>query len=88
MQLAVNELVVNSVTHGGGLATIRIWSADGGVYTEVADDGSAGELLIGRVPPDVDTERGRGLALVNYLCDLVRVYAVPGRTQVRIFMRY
>jgi len=42
---------------------------------------------VGRVPPMQESDRGRGLLMVNYLCDLVRIHSVAGSTTVRVHMR-
>jgi hypothetical protein len=35
----------------------------------------------------MDSEHGRGLLLVNYLCDLVRVHTDLSSTTIRLHMR-
>jgi anti-sigma regulatory factor (Ser/Thr protein kinase) len=87
LQLATNELATNAVTHGGGKGTLSMWRSGLGVFCEVRDDGHATERLVGRVPPAVDSLSGRGLVLVNYLCDLVRPYCGPDGTVVRVLLR-
>jgi anti-sigma regulatory factor (Ser/Thr protein kinase) len=87
LQLAVNELATNAVTHGGGKGALSIWRSELGMFCEVRDAGHATERLVGRVPPAVDSLGGRGLVLVNYLCDLVRSYAGPEGTVVRLLLR-
>lgn len=86
--VAANELAANSIRHGGGGGSVRIWADPDAVLCEVRDGGSLDLPLAGRIPPSPAVEGGRGLWLVNQLCDLVQVRAVPGGTVVRLHMRY
>jgi anti-sigma regulatory factor (Ser/Thr protein kinase) len=85
--LAVNELVTNSVQYGGGGGTLRIWREPGALVCDVRDRGFIDDPLVGRLPPPVDQHGGRGLWLVNHLCDLVQVRSSPDGTVVRVHMR-
>lgn len=87
LQVAANELATNTIRHAGGPGAARIWTDDDHVVCEVADGGHIRDPLVGRVPPPISGEGGRGLLLVNYLCDLTRVYTVPGVTAVRLYLR-
>lgn len=84
--IVVNELATNALVHGRGPGTLRLWPDDDGVMCEVLDRGRpAGALLLaGRVPPALYSEHGRGLVLVNLLCDAVHVHAGPDATAVRL----
>lgn len=86
LALAVNELASNSVEHGGGSGTFRVWVEDGRVACEVSDAGWLKDPLAGRLPVPPDGEGGRGLLLVNYLADLVRVHTVDGATTIRLYV--
>jgi anti-sigma regulatory factor (Ser/Thr protein kinase) len=85
--LAVNELVTNSVQHGGGGGTLRIWREPGQLVCEVRDRGFLSDPLAGRLPPPLDQYGGRGLWLVNQLCDLAQIRSSPDGTAVRVHMR-
>lgn len=87
--LAVNELATNSICHGGGHGTLRLWCSDHTLQCEVRDDGhipsAAAEL--GRDRPDPDAMSGRGLWLVDQLCDGVQIASSPGSgSAVRVRM--
>lgn len=81
---AVSELAANSVMHGGGSGTLRIWHESGCLLAEVTDRGRIEEPLVGRVRPEVHQEGGRGLWLANRLCDLVQIRSGAGGTVVRL----
>jgi anti-sigma regulatory factor (Ser/Thr protein kinase) len=85
--LAVNELVTNSVQHGGGAGTLRIWREPGALVCETRDRGFIRNPLAGRVQPPIEQYGGRGLWLVNHLCDLVQIRSSPAGSSVRVHMR-
>jgi anti-sigma regulatory factor (Ser/Thr protein kinase) len=85
--LAVNELATNTIRYGGGKGTACMWREGSTFYCEVADSGTLTDPLAGRYPPPVAAEGGRGLWLVNQLCDLAQVRTVPSGTVVRVHMR-
>jgi anti-sigma regulatory factor (Ser/Thr protein kinase) len=84
--LAVNELATNSVQYGGGGGTLRIWSEHGELVFDVRDRGYIDDPLAGRIAPPLDQYGGRGLWLVNHLCDLVQIRSTPNGTVVRVRM--
>jgi anti-sigma regulatory factor (Ser/Thr protein kinase) len=85
--LAVNELVTNSVQYGGGGGTLRIWSEHAALVCDVRDRGYIDDPLAGRIAPPLDQHGGRGLWLVNHLCDLVQIRSTPNGTVVRVRAR-
>jgi anti-sigma regulatory factor (Ser/Thr protein kinase) len=84
--LAVNELATNTVEHAGGSGRLALWTGQGYLNAQVSDRGRLADPLAGRVPSPPDSTRGRGLVLVNLLCDLVRIHTGPGGTTIRIRM--
>lgn len=82
--LAVNELTTNSVEHGGGAGRLLLWRAGGSVVAEVRDGGYIAAPLVGRIRPDQQQGGGRGVWLVNHVCDLVQIRSDPAGTVVRI----
>jgi anti-sigma regulatory factor (Ser/Thr protein kinase) len=85
--LAVNELATNSVRHGGGRGTLRIWTESETLMCEVRDAGRIAEPLAGRIPPTPEQCTGRGLWVVNCLCDLVQIRSTDAGSVVRVHMR-
>jgi anti-sigma regulatory factor (Ser/Thr protein kinase) len=87
VELVVAELLANSVDHGGGQGTLRIWGEPGHLVCEVRDAGFVTDLLAGRRPVPSGQPRGRGLLLVNHLADLVRTHTDPSGTTSRVCFR-
>lgn len=86
LALAVAELTTNSVVHGGGSGSLRIWAEDAQVVCEVRDRGRLTDPLVGRRPAARDQRGGRGLLLVHTVTDLVRIHTGPGGTAVRCYL--
>ncbi|MEV5317272.1 anti-sigma factor RsbA family regulatory protein [Streptomyces sp. NPDC052687] len=83
LALVTAELTTNSVVHGGGSGTVRVWAQDRYVVCEVRDKGRLADPLAGRRPAPQDQRGGRGLLLVNLVADLVRVHSDDEGTTVR-----
>ncbi|GAA0352901.1 sensor histidine kinase [Actinoallomurus spadix] len=83
LELAVNELAANSIVHGGGRGTLRVWSLPGFVVCEVSDLGRLADPLAGRRPVGPHAHGGRGLLLVNQISDLVRISRSGDGTRVQ-----
>ncbi|MFF7392140.1 anti-sigma factor RsbA family regulatory protein [Streptomyces scabiei] len=86
LTLAVAELTTNSVVHGGGTGTLRVWAEGLQVVCEVHDRGRLADPLAGRKPPARDQLGGRGLLLVHYVADLVRLHTTEAGTTVRFYL--
>ena len=85
--LAVHELATNSIRYGGGQGVLRLWRLPDAIICEVRDNGRIEHPLAGRELPTPDQDGGRGLWLVNQLCDLVQVRVLPEGNVVRVHMR-
>ena len=85
--LAVHELATNSLRHAGGRGTLRVWREPGVLICEVSDLGRLDQPLVGRERPLGAQSEGRGLWLVNQLCDLVQIRCFPTGSVVRAHMR-
>ncbi|HEX2264807.1 MAG TPA: anti-sigma factor RsbA family regulatory protein [Solirubrobacterales bacterium] len=83
---ATSELAANSVMHGGGAGTLRLWHEEGRLLAEVEDRGRIEEPLVGRLRPGIQQEGGRGLWLANQLCDLVQIRSGDRGTTVRLHL--
>jgi len=85
--LAINEVVTNSVRHGGGSGILRTWQERDVLLCEVCDAGLITDPLVGRRRPDGARAGGYGLWLANQVCDLVQVRSDARGTVVRVHMR-
>lgn len=84
--LAVNELATNTLEHTTGDGVLSIWTEPGVLVVQVDDTGHIVDPLVGRLPPSELGERGRGLFLVNMMCDLVRLHTTPESTTFRLHL--
>jgi anti-sigma regulatory factor (Ser/Thr protein kinase) len=85
--LAVSELASNSIRHGGGVGTLRVWREPQALVCEVEDEGHIADPLVGRRPPGLEARCGRGLWLVRQLCDLLEIRSGVTGTVVRVHKR-
>ncbi|MGW5398303.1 anti-sigma factor RsbA family regulatory protein [Streptomyces sp. NPDC003952] len=88
--LAVSEAAANSLSHGGGKGTLRLWTTGGaraGVVAEIRDGGRLTDPLAGRRRPSLASAHGgRGLWMIHQLCDLVEVRATDTGLVLRLHM--
>lgn len=84
--IAISEVSGNSVEHAGDGGTLLCWREAGSLVYEIRDGGHIDDLLAGRLPPPPDQESGRGLLMVNLLCDLVQIKSGPSGTVIRLWM--
>ncbi len=84
LELAASELATNSIRYGGGSGTLAMWLEPDAVVIEFTDAGHLTDPLTGRLTPPLEAPGGRGLYLVNQLCDLVQVRSSPRGTTVRV----
>ncbi len=82
--LAVDEAATNAVLHGAPPAQLRIWRQRVGIVCEVTDHGRLEDPLAGRRFPAPEWPRGRGLWLINQVCDLVELRPVADGTAIRM----
>lgn len=84
LALAAHELATNSVVHADGKGTLLVWSEPAALVVEVQDAGHIADPLVGLATPDFEALGGRGIWMVNRLCDLVQVRSDGEGTQVRL----
>ncbi|MCX5387187.1 sensor histidine kinase [Streptomyces sp. NBC_00083] len=87
--IAVNEAAANSLAHGGGSGTLRLWrTGSGTAVAEIRDGGRLTDLLAGRhCPPLASSRGGRGLWMIHQLCDLVELRTDTAGLTLRLHMR-
>lgn len=83
VSLVVHEIAVNSITHGAGHGSIRLWHDGPALVCEVRDSGSLTDPLVGRVQPTAEGDGGRGVWLAHQLADLTQVRSDESGTTVR-----
>jgi len=84
LAVAVSELATNTLQHTDGGGVVRIWAEPGRVRCEVVDGGAPPGF--GRAMPAADQPRGRGLAIVERICDEVAIHPDGDGTAVRLGM--
>jgi anti-sigma regulatory factor (Ser/Thr protein kinase) len=84
LTVAVNELASNTLEHTNDGGHVTIWTEQRLLICQVHDNGHLTDLLAGRIPAAADAPSGRGLLLVNQICDLVRIHTGPGHTTIRL----
>jgi anti-sigma regulatory factor (Ser/Thr protein kinase) len=89
--LAVNEVATNTLEHTHASGVLSVWQDPDtdSLICEITDSGQLHDRLVGRMPPDEAGPHGRGLMLVNSLCDLVEIPTgqIGTGTTVRLHMR-
>jgi anti-sigma regulatory factor (Ser/Thr protein kinase) len=85
--LAIGELAANTLRHTGGGGIVLFWRAGDRIICQVSDSRQITDPLARhRVPPDEELG-GKGLWLVNQVCDLVQVRTGRAGTVTRLHMR-
>jgi anti-sigma regulatory factor (Ser/Thr protein kinase) len=84
---AVNEVATNSVRHGGGTGSLRIWQEHAALVCEIRDSGRFSDPLADRQRPSLVHSAPRGLWLANQLCDLVQIRNFADGTVIRLHKR-
>ena len=82
LTIAVSELATNTLQHTSGGGRVVMWAEPGLLVCDVVDQGPMREL--NRAMPAAGSPRGRGLAIVERLCDEVAISAGPDGTRVRL----
>ncbi len=84
---AVDEVVTNTIVHTRRPGILSIWQEGDWIACEVEDSGHILDPLVGRRPSAPFDIRPRGLALVQDVCDLVRMHSDETGTTIRIWVR-
>jgi anti-sigma regulatory factor (Ser/Thr protein kinase) len=84
---AINEAASNAVKHGNETCLTRIWHEGGEIVTEVRSPSGIDDVMAGRRRPAVDALEGRGLWLINQLCDLVEMRSDTSGMTLRMHIK-
>ena len=82
LTLAVSELATNTLQHTSGGGRVRVWAVGDRLHCEVIDQGAV--RTFGRAMPAADAIRGRGLAIVERICDEIDIREEADGTHVRL----
>lgn len=82
LTLAVNELATNTLQYTEQGGEVQLWTESGQVICDVLDQGPV--LHFGAAMPPADAVRGRGLAIVELVCDQVAAFAGARGSIVRL----
>ncbi|WP_028935247.1 ATP-binding protein [Pseudonocardia spinosispora] len=81
--LALGEVTTNSVEHGAGRGTVRLWAGMGELAVEIHDSGVLADPHLGLCPPDPRGARGRGLWMARQLSTVMQVWISGSGTFIR-----
>jgi hypothetical protein len=85
LQLAATEAATNAIRHGGGKGLLLVWSEDDSVVCEFRSNLPLPPPLAGSLAVEPTAATGRGLTIINHLCDLVRWYARADSSALRLW---
>lgn len=84
VEIAVHELVANTVTHTTAAGLLRAWRTESDLVFQVSDRGQITDPLTGRLPAPPTAEHGHGLPIVHEVADLVFFHGDVTGTVVRV----
>ncbi len=84
---AINEAASNAVKHGNVGCMTRIWHNGDEVVTEVRSRSGVDDVMAGRRRPAADALDGRGLWLINQVCDLVQLRSGASGMTLRMHIK-
>jgi anti-sigma regulatory factor (Ser/Thr protein kinase) len=85
--IAVSEVAANTLRHTTSGGTVWLWHDRSEVICQVRDTGQITDPLAGSHPPARDLPGGKGLWLVNQVCDLTELHTTAAGTTIRLHMR-
>jgi MEDS: MEthanogen/methylotroph, DcmR Sensory domain/Histidine kinase-like ATPase domain len=83
----INHALTNALRHGDGRCRARIWRDGQSVISEISSDTAGPDVLAGRRRPSPDAISGRGLWLINQVCDLVELRSSDTGMTLRMHVR-
>ena len=84
--IAVSEVAANTLRHTTSGGTVWLWRDHDEVICQLRDTGQITDPLAGSHPPASDLPDGKGLWLVNQVCDLTELHTGPAGTTIRLHM--
>ena len=86
LTLAVSELATNTLQHTSGSGRVRLWSEPGTLICEVEDRGRLDTPADPPRMPPLNSPGGRGLAIVDRVCDRVTMELTTEGVRHRLSM--
>lgn len=83
----VHEAATNAIKHGQGEAVVRLWRDSGNVVAEMHTRSRLTNAAVGRRRPDLAAGGGRGLWLINQICNLAELRTGADGTTLRMHLR-
>ena len=84
--VAASEAVSNGLLHAAPPVRLTLWLDEHDVVCDISDRGRFTDPLAGRRRPSLEATGGRGLWIINQLCDLTEIRTGHGGTTVRLRM--
>lgn len=85
--LVVSELISNAMRHSVGRGVLHIWRQRDRLICQTRNRGTLTDPLLGRLRPGAERPGGRGLWIINQLCDLVEIRAHGGDVVITAHQR-
>jgi anti-sigma regulatory factor (Ser/Thr protein kinase) len=86
--IAVGELAANTLIHTSGPGTLTLWATGSEVICQVNDTGQITDPLAGRLKRDAAAAGGgRGLWVVQQVCELAEIRTSAAGTAIRLHMQ-
>jgi anti-sigma regulatory factor (Ser/Thr protein kinase) len=85
--LAASEVAANTLRHTRAGGTVHLWHDEDEILCQIQDSGVIADRLAGYRMPADDLPGGKGLWLVNQVCDLVEVRSSPDGTTICLHMK-
>jgi anti-sigma regulatory factor (Ser/Thr protein kinase) len=85
--LAASEVAANTLRHTKAGGTVHLWHDEDEILCQIHDTGVIADRLAGYRTPADELPGGKGLWLVNQVCDLVEVRSSLGGTTICLHMR-
>jgi anti-sigma regulatory factor (Ser/Thr protein kinase) len=85
--LAASEVAANTLRHTKAGGTVHLWQDADEILCQITDSGVIADRLAGYRFPADDLPGGKGLWLVNQVCDLVEMRSTTDGTTICLHMR-
>lgn len=86
LMLAATEAATNTLLHAPSPGTATLWAENGRVLCDIRSRGEIADPLAGRRHPGGEMLGGRGIWLINQVCDLVELRLGPPEAVLRLHM--